>query len=296
MHTVDNNTLTYSQPHAGVALVAEGGGQRGAFTAGVLDSWQIANFNPFQVLIGTSAGAQNIASYMSKQTGYAYTLIANLTRHQSFFNPWRAFTKKNVMDLDWYFAKAASKFYQFDEHQAYLNSQGRKVRFSASNSSKFATELIDPNVQGWLEALKYSSAIPYLYKSDSLVDGGVTAPVPVHQAYELGAKTILTIRTTVEDRSPMPKPIKQLKPFICGKGKCPEFINLWTKHEHAYDEAESFIQQPPAGVKVIEIKPLQPLKTKVLGSSQQDIVADYKYGFALGRRFIENTDESLVIH
>ena len=64
-------------PNAGLALVAEGGGQRGAFTAGVLDSWLISNFNPFGILIGTSAGAQNIASYLSKQTGYAYSLISH---------------------------------------------------------------------------------------------------------------------------------------------------------------------------------------------------------------------------
>ncbi len=40
-----------------MALVCEGGGQRGIFTAGVLDEFQRAGFNPFDLLIGTSAGA-----------------------------------------------------------------------------------------------------------------------------------------------------------------------------------------------------------------------------------------------
>jgi len=103
MSTVNKMANAYSTPLTGLGLVAEGGGQRGAFTAGVLDSWQIVHFNPFEILIGTSAGAQNIASYVSKQTGYAYTLISDLTRQNAFFNPWRLFTGKNVMDLDWYF-------------------------------------------------------------------------------------------------------------------------------------------------------------------------------------------------
>ena len=50
-------------PIAQTALVAEGGGQRGIFTAAILDRWLEHSFNPFSLLIGTSAGAQNLSSY-----------------------------------------------------------------------------------------------------------------------------------------------------------------------------------------------------------------------------------------
>ena len=296
MQPISKNPSLFSSPVSGIALVAEGGGQRGAFTAGVLDSWQIANFNPFEILIGTSAGAQNIASYLSKQTGYAYTLISSLTNQQQFFSPWRLLKGKNVMDLDWFFEQANSKFYQFDNQQAAENSIGRKVRFSASQSLDFATQLIDPNLSGWLQALKHSSAIPYLYKSDSLVDGGVSAPVPVKEAHDLGAHTILTIRTQVDSQNVMPRPIKHMKSLICKEERCPNFLKLWDKHEAAYQQAEAFIQQPPEQVKVIEIKPERPLATKVLGSSNQSIIADYKYGFAMGQQFLENQKNSSIIH
>jgi len=77
--------------------------------------------------------------------------------------------------------------------------------------------------------------------------------------------------------------------LICKREKCPKFIKLLDRHETAYLQAEDFIRQPPKGVKVFEIKPQRPLATKVLGSSQQDIISDYKYGFELGRRFLEST-------
>ncbi|MCH2057568.1 MAG: patatin-like phospholipase family protein [Thalassotalea sp.] len=127
---------------AGLALVAEGGGPRGVFTAGVLDSWQIARFNPFSILVGTSARAQNIASYVSEQHGYAYSLMTDLTRTTEFFNPWRLFSDKHIMDLDWYFAQAGNSFYAFDAHQASTNSEGRTVRFSTSQSD---STLMDPD-------------------------------------------------------------------------------------------------------------------------------------------------------
>jgi len=41
------------------ALVAQGGGQRGIFTAGVLDAFLLSNFDPFDEFYGTSAGALN---------------------------------------------------------------------------------------------------------------------------------------------------------------------------------------------------------------------------------------------
>ncbi len=42
------------------ALVAQGGGQKGIFTTGVLDSFLAASVDPFDVFYGTEAGAQDI--------------------------------------------------------------------------------------------------------------------------------------------------------------------------------------------------------------------------------------------
>lgn len=80
-------------PHSGnnsvqpkVALIAEGGGQRGIFTAGVLDAWLEQEYDPFDLFIGTSAGSQNLTSYLARQKGYAKRLIRGLSRHKRFFN------------------------------------------------------------------------------------------------------------------------------------------------------------------------------------------------------------------
>ena len=43
------------------ALVVEGGAMRGIFSAGVLDTFLLEGFDPFDLYIGVSAGAGNIA-------------------------------------------------------------------------------------------------------------------------------------------------------------------------------------------------------------------------------------------
>lgn len=67
-----------------MALVCEGGGQRGIFTAGVLDEFMHAQFNPFHLYFGTSAGAQNLSAYLCNQPGYGRKVIMRYTTRREF--------------------------------------------------------------------------------------------------------------------------------------------------------------------------------------------------------------------
>lgn len=73
------------EAHSKMALIAEGGGQRGIFTAGVLDAWLENDFDPFDFFIGASAGSQNITSFLSRQKGYAKRLIRDLSSRKNFY-------------------------------------------------------------------------------------------------------------------------------------------------------------------------------------------------------------------
>ena len=70
------------------ALVLEGGGMRGIFTAGVLDFFLEKNIE-VDNLIGVSAGAALGASYTSKQYKRGFNAIAdhiNKREYASFYN------------------------------------------------------------------------------------------------------------------------------------------------------------------------------------------------------------------
>lgn len=84
-----------------IALVVQGGGQRGIFTAGVLDAFLEANFNPFQLYIGTSAGALNLSSFISRQEMFGYNFITQYTSQDSFFSLYKYLSQQRSMDLDW---------------------------------------------------------------------------------------------------------------------------------------------------------------------------------------------------
>jgi len=79
------NKMKYSQPVVkgerftkmlpeGTALVLEGGGTRGFYSAGVLDAFMDARIM-FPYIIGVSAGSANALSYVSGQKGRNRTIV-----------------------------------------------------------------------------------------------------------------------------------------------------------------------------------------------------------------------------
>ena len=52
-----------------LGIIDVGGGMRGSFTAGIYDYLSDQNIQPFDYLIGVSAGSGNMVSYLAGQRG-----------------------------------------------------------------------------------------------------------------------------------------------------------------------------------------------------------------------------------
>ena len=288
-------------PQIDTALVVEGGGQRGIFTAGVLDTWLANDFNPFSLLIGTSAGAQNLSSYMTRQFGHAKGSIMELSQHPEFFNMSRSFRGGHIVDLDWYFNQVSDPDYQLNLNCACSQLQQRKLLFSATKVDGLASQFFEPTADNWLTLLKASSALPFLYKNgvdiegENYVDGGVAQPIPIQEAYQRGAKTIVVIRTVPSEYNAQSQWLHKLKTWLCNDDRCPRILDIITRHENAYENAVKFIDNPPEGVKIIEIAPPQVLDSRLLGSSDNALKGDYQLGVAAGLAFLEQHQDNLLI-
>ena len=298
-NTKTSNSATVITPIANTALVVEGGGQRGIFTAGILDSWLAEDFNPFSILIGTSAGAQNLSSYIAGQAGYAKKLIMQLTKHPDFFDIKRYFSKRQAMDLDWYFKQTCDTEHRLNINCAQAQLQDRQLLFAATDSDGYTPTFLEPTADNWLTMLKASSAIPYLYKKGVkiddkyYIDGGVALPIPIQEAYHLGAKKIIVLRTVPADLNVYSPWAHKLKSWVSQRQTCPKVLDMLTEHENAYNEAVKFIHSPPQDAQIIEIAPPQKLASSVLGSSEQDLIEDYQMGYQIGLDFLESTQGRL---
>ncbi|MBV7316500.1 patatin family protein [Shewanella sp. NIFS-20-20] len=282
-------SLTQEHIVAGSALIVEGGGQRGIFGAGILDSWLKANFNPFQLLIGTSAGAQNISAYLAGQHGYAKQCIQILSRDKHFFNVSRRLIGKSMLDLDWYFAQTKQKGMGLDLQQASRNSLDRHVLFTATRATGLIAEYHQPQIHNWFDILKASSALPFLYSHDAMLsgrkyfDGGVAAPLPVKKAYELGARKIVVIRSTHAQYQAHLPALHHLKEWFCQHGSCPAPIDLLDLHEQNYRSELEFINHKPHDAEIIQIFPTKALESSLIGSHLPQLERDYQHGASVGK-------------
>lgn len=275
------------------ALICEGGGQRGIFTAGVLDEFLIAGFNPFDLMIGTSAGAQNLSAYICGQMGYARRVITRYTTSPLFFNPLRFIRGGNLMDLDWLIETTAREF-PLDMHAGLeMLKSGREFYMGASRSDDFSAEFLQPNAETWLDIIRASSAIPGFYRTGVEFngtlyhDGGISAAIPVEEAYRRGADTIVVIRTVPSQMYFTPEWMKRMTRWLEGDNNSLQRMAAMLKvHLKSYRRTQEFINNPPKDVQVFEIHPSVPLRSSALGSKVSSLNLDYHTGRRCGRYFI----------
>ena len=279
--------------HSGTAIVAEGGGQRGIYTAGVLDAFLGAGFNPFEIGVGASAGAQNLSSYFISMPGYAKRAIAELSVTPNFMVPYRWLGKRSVLDLDMYFSRLIDDpIYRFPCGEIDKLAGRRRLIFVATSKSDLTATYLEPDSDSLLIHMKASSAVPFLYKggvavgSEMLVDGGVADPVPVRRAHALGANRIVVIRT-VPGNAATTCWRQRLKALRLGRAMPIAMSAMLERHEQAYDDAMQFIRQPPAGVEIVQIAPEVPLQSQVFGSRSDALMADYAIGRQAGEAALE---------
>lgn len=282
-----------------LALVCEGGGQRGIFTAGVLDEFMRAQFNPFELFFGTSAGAQNISAYLCNQPGYARKVIMRYTTSREFFNPVRFVRGGNLIDLDWLVESTARDMPLAMDTAARLFDVGKLFYMCACRGDDYTPGYFSPTSQTWMDLIRATSAIPGFYRSGVMLDGinyldgGISDAIPVQEAAKRGAETIVVIRTVPSQMYYTPQWFKRMERWL-GEGSLQPFVNLVHHHENSYHAIQQFIEKPPGKPRIFEIYPPRLLKSMALGSRLPALRDDYKMGRLCGRYFLATVGKLLV--
>nr|WP_244866339.1 DUF6363 domain-containing protein [Photorhabdus heterorhabditis] len=282
-----------------IALVCEGGGQRGIFTAGVLDEFMRVEFNPFDLLLGTSAGAQNLSAYICGQRGYARRAISRYTTNPIFFNPLRFVRGGHLIDLDWFVDTVSSEL-PLDISAALRKfDAGCEFYMCACRSDNFEPTYFHPDEKNWLEVIKASSAIPGFYRNgvtiDGVVyyDGGISDAIPVEEAYRRGADTIVVIRTVPSQLYYTPDWMKRMEHWL-GDSSLQKMVRMLQQHAKSYYRTQKFIENPPDDVQIFEIYPPAPLMASALGSRLAALNKDYHLGRRSGRYFLATVGHLFV--
>lgn len=149
-------------PEVKKALVVEGGGMRGIFAAGVLDTFMHERFNPFDLFIGISAGAVSLASYLSEQYQRYYRLSTGPMQKKEFISLARFLAGGHFMDLDWLW-DFSSTHDPLDVRMAVCN-KSREFLVGITDVQSGNPLFIRPDAATLLDTLLASSALPIMYR------------------------------------------------------------------------------------------------------------------------------------
>jgi predicted patatin/cPLA2 family phospholipase len=265
------------------AVVVEGGGMRGIFSAGVLDAFQARAFNPFDLAIGCSAGACNLSSYLAGQFDRNRRCYTTQMSRPEFISAGRFFRGGHWLDLD-YLWDAFLREDPLDVDAVVANRTRFIVTATAADTGQAA--YMEPDADGMLEALRASSAVPVLYRKfveidgRPYTDGGVAASIPVEEAYRRGARRILVLRSRPASYLREPRFEAAAGAFVLRRHLA---LADTLRHSHeAYARAVDFIHHPPAGCEVTQVAPVRALRSTRARASLAALAHDYQQGRLAG--------------
>lgn len=243
-----------------IALVLEGGGMRGVFTAGVLDAFLDEKIY-FPYTVGVSAGSSNGLSYASRQRGRARFCNIDALSRYNYIGLKFLFTRRCIMDYDFLFGELPRNVYPYD-FDAYLKSGAFKL--VATNCITGRAEYFDKpeTFDSLLDACRASCSLPYVCPIAEVggvpyLDGGLSEPVAVRCAELDGYKKFVFVLTRNAGfvKPSMYRPIAK---FLYKK--YPNLIECIKTANVRYNETLAYAERLEREGRAVLIRPVRPLR------------------------------------
>ncbi|MCP5013335.1 MAG: patatin family protein [Aestuariibacter sp.] len=260
------------------ALVVEGGAMRGIFAAGVLDTFQLQHYNPFDMVLGVSAGATNAAGYVTGNAPRNRKIITRLATQREFFNPVRFMLKGHMTDVKWLWLEAQARYPINAEALATSTPLIAVITNMRTGEPEYHRVTAD-NIDVLMEAtcaLPMAYRTPPRYQGVRYVDGGVTDAIPVQYAYEQGFKDI----TVVLSQPWGYQKAEEKGTWVANKvfARYPKLIQAIQQRATRYNDTLAFIASPPADCRINVIVPPAEFGVGRLTMRRDKLIHGYQMG------------------
>jgi predicted patatin/cPLA2 family phospholipase len=187
-------------PHC-VALVLEGGGMRGAVSAGMVAALErLGVSQAFDLVVGSSAGAINGAALLSGVAQRASDAYCGPLASKEFVNPLRILRGKPVIDVNDVLAIITQRDVAGHERVIAGGAALHCIAVDVETAEAVDLHGMTTEDEVW-NAILASSRMPWAggppieYKGRRYLDGGMASPVPVYEALDAGATHVLALQT-----------------------------------------------------------------------------------------------------
>ncbi len=208
-----------------LGIIDVGGGMRGSFTAGIYDYFNDQGIQPFDYLIGVSAGSGNMVTYLARQRGRNLRFYLDYAFRREYMSMHNMLRTGSYINLDYPYT--------------FLSGPGGEdpVDLDAFNQSSARYELVVTDAltgeavyydkeelrDGNFDPIKASCCVPgacrpYPLKDRLGFDGGIADPVPYKRAMEQGCDRLVVLLT---------RPVEYLRPLLDHREVMEKAMSRW---------------------------------------------------------------------
>jgi len=261
-------------------LIFEGGGMRGAYTAGVIDAL-IDNKMEFTSCYGVSSGACHGASYLSKQHGRAYRTMTDYIGDKRYLSYWNLLTKGDLVGPDMVFHIIPEQLdpFDYDEYNRYPG----KFYCVATNCETGEAEYLHLKImQEDVEMIHASSSLPILAKKVKIgdnyyFDGGIADSIPIeHSISDGNVKNVLVLTQAAGYQK---KPDKTVPILKIAYHKYPKMVEMVATRHIRYNQALELVAKEEKAGRAFVICPKKPVAVSRMDFNMERIAPLYEDGY-----------------
>lgn len=269
-----------------VALVLEGGGLRGIFTAGVIDCFLDNDIN-FDYVCGVSAGACNTLAYLGKTKNFFKNCSLN-NDGEKFFGARQFVETRHIVNLDMVFNEYASRF-NFDWKSFLKNKTPWEMVVTNLKTGK--PEYLNAKTKKKVTQIgRASCSIPLLTDPVKInrklyLDGGTADSIPVKRAFELGYDKVVVVLTRKKGSY---SKINDAELALMKRiySKYPNFIRTSENRGQNYKDEVAFCEQKEKEGKLVLIRPTA-VEVSRLESDQKELSLAYYHGYTKAKQNLD---------
>ena len=276
-----------------IGLVLEGGGHRGIYTAGVLDTFA-ENKISFDGIMGVSAGCVHGASFLSGQIGRSIRYTTKYCDNSNYMGIGSLITTGNFFNEKFCYYDLPETLDPFDNDSFDKNqTQFFAVCTDVKTGSAIyhECETLKGEKIKWLQA---SASMPLVSKiikieDNLLLDGGIADSIPIKKMQELGFEKNIVILT---QEAGYRKNSNSLLPIIkLVYKKYPKLIEAIENRHIIYNQQLEFLAEQEKLGNVIIIRPSEKPTASRTEKDKEKILETYNLGKKDALSIIKNIIE-----
>lgn len=260
------------------SLILEGGTFRTIYTSGVLDAFLREDIM-MPYIIGISAGAINLCSYISKQPERTMRVFTEYRHDKRYIGMRNFLTERSLFGLDfgWNVLPNQLELFDWDTFRSYEGTALAGVTNANTGEVEFMdVQQMDTDSQ----LLRATCAIPVLFPEIKLngvpyYDGGLAAPIPVQHAIDRGYdKHVIVLTRPAGYYKAMDRQTKAAMQLL--RKKHPKLVDVMLKRVEHYNEAVALCEQLERDGKAFIFRP--PYSIEGMEKDVSKMRANYRLG------------------